>query len=270
MPHLLDVRLPEDFDAGSLTGSVNHCVFEVGFLAGLPEGWSKDSDIRVIGSSPESVEARMALEKLERAGYSKVCLHDEAPPPATKTIPPPVTGTRTLDGESSGMVWTGRNLFNSHTGTLGFSAGELHFEGGQLTGGSMTIDFATLQCTDLAGTEMHDVLIRHLLDHDFFDAEHYDAPTIAIESVEVAQAVPPGAVNTRVSATLTLKGKSGPVRFGAVSGFGPDGRFALQGSLHFDRTEWGVVYGSGRLFKNVGMHLVNDLITLDVRLLSKA
>ena len=67
MPHLVDVRLPEDFDAGHLSGSVNHCVFEMSFLDGLPDSWGKDDDIRVVGSSPESTEARMAVEKLDRA-----------------------------------------------------------------------------------------------------------------------------------------------------------------------------------------------------------
>jgi len=36
-----------------------------------------------------------------------------------------------------------------------------------------------------------------------------------------------------------------------------------QATLDIDRTQWNISYGSGRLFEKLGMHLVNDLVTLE-------
>ena len=42
---------------------------------------------------------------------------------------------------------------------------------------------------------------------------------------------------------------------------------AAQAVFAFDRTVWGSIYGSGKFFQRLGMHLVNDLIEVQVRLL---
>ena len=40
-------------------------------------------------------------------------------------------------------------------------------------------------------------------------------------------------------------------------------RLILAGQLNLDRTLWGVLYGSARYFRYLGMHKVDDLISLD-------
>ena len=47
-----------------------------------------------------------------------------------------------------------------------------------------------------------------------------------------------------------------------------EGRFVAQAHFDFDRTLWNVVYGSGRLFEKLGMHLVNDLISLQLKIVA--
>jgi hypothetical protein len=46
---------------------------------------------------------------------------------------------------------------------------------------------------------------------------------------------------------------------------------ALVAEAHFDidRTRWNVIYGSTRFFENLGMHLVFDLISFQVRIVAK-
>jgi hypothetical protein len=36
-----------------------------------------------------------------------------------------------------------------------------------------------------------------------------------------------------------------------------------------DRTHWGVLYGSGRFYDKLGMHLVNEIITAELFLVAK-
>ena len=43
-----------------------------------------------------------------------------------------------------------------------------------------------------------------------------------------------------------------------------DGTLKAQAAIDLDRTLWGVCYGSGRLYERLGMHLVNDLISIEL------
>jgi len=67
---------------------------------------------------------------------------------------------------------------------------------------------------------------------------------------------------------LTLKGISGPLTFCAAAGVTPDGKAAAQAVLSFDRTRWNVLYGSGRYFQGLGMHLVYDLVDLEIKIVT--
>ena len=46
-------------------------------------------------------------------------------------------------------------------------------------------------------------------------------------------------------------------------------RLTGQGQFKFDRTDYGSHYGSGKLFRFRGKHLVNDLIHLHVKIHAK-
>ena len=61
---LLDVRLSASYEAEHIPDSVNNCVFEVAFHDRIPADWTPETPILIFGSSEESCEARMALEKL--------------------------------------------------------------------------------------------------------------------------------------------------------------------------------------------------------------
>ncbi len=271
--HLLDVRSAASFQAGALPSAVNNCVFEVVFLSRMPEAWSPHQTVVVIGQSEESQEAVMAAEKLDRAGFTDVRIlaggMDAAGYPVPAPVSPAFDGELLLDLERSTLQWTGRNLLNKHTGTLGLSAGCLSFSKGTLTGGDMTLDWDSLQCEDLAGTELHDVLMHHLKDHDFFDVGAFPAPEIALTSARPLPGGTDGAPTLELTADLTMKGVTRPVTFPVTTGVDPDGGFALNGHLEFDRTDWNVRYGSGKLFRNLGMHLVNDRIELGVNLVTQ-
>ena len=48
-----------------------------------------------------------------------------------------------------------------------------------------------------------------------------------------------------------------------------DGGVVLEAHFELDRTRWGASYGSGRLYHRLGMHLVNDAVSLGVRLIAR-
>jgi polyisoprenoid-binding protein YceI len=113
---------------------------------------------------------------------------------------------------------------------------------------------------------MNGMLVAHLKSPDFFDTEKWPDATLQIESVSPIDAPSDGLPNFQITADLTLLGITHPVEFSCLAGRNDEGDFIAQAQLDIDRTHWGVRYGSGRFFEWLGMHLVSDLISLQIKM----
>ena len=279
---VLDVRLAEDYSDGHLPGALNQCVFEVVFLEGVAkQGLGKDAPLCVYGASAQSHESRVAAEKLERQGFTKVYDFrggleawgqvklplEGASPESQAAAPALADGEHSLDLSESKVEWVGRNLINKHTGEVALSEGRVEFRQGMPVRGYAVLDLRRLTCTDLAGHPLHDVLIQHLQSDDFFDVEHYPEARFAFDRAQVTSTVP-GGVNLKLSGELTVRGVTQPLTIDASAGRTPEGQAALQATIKLDRTEWGIIYGSGKFFYRLLGHLVNDQIEIQLRLLT--
>ncbi|MEM0895758.1 MAG: YceI family protein [Verrucomicrobiota bacterium] len=282
-PVLLDVRLEDDYGAAHLPGAVNTRVFEVTFLDQVAEAVSdKSKPLVTYGFGGESHEARVAAEKLMASGFTNVTIFEggmkawtEAGKPIegsgnTPADPAAPHGKKNLDLAESKVEWLGRNLLNKHWGTLGLQSGWLEFDQGSLIGGEFVIDMEALSCTDLAGDPLHDVLIAHLKNDDFFDVEKFPTAGFAINEVTEFPQAAPSEPNIEIGGDLTLKGVTNPLSFPAVSGITADGQAAAQAAFAFDRTAWGVIYGSGKFFHRVAGHMVGDMIEMQIRMVCEA
>jgi len=280
-PRILDVRLDDDHACCRIPGALNNCVFEVAFGERMPAvAPEKDAPLYVYGTSEESQEAAMACEKLHRAGYTRVSRleggidawrNEGFPTEGThepEITPPIPSGRRDLDLDESRIEWTGRNLLNKHRGWIALKSGYLDFDGTTVTGGEVVICMPEIHCDDLAGTPLHEVLIAHLRSDDFFDTERFPEARVVLR-FSPFDPNSPGGQNLRVEAELTLKSVTVPLSFTASAGIDADGRPAAQAAFAIDRTQWGVIYGSGKLFHRLAGHLVNDLIELQVRMVTK-
>jgi polyisoprenoid-binding protein YceI/rhodanese-related sulfurtransferase len=273
---VLDVLLPEHYLAYHIPGAVNACVYEVVFLENLqrliPD---KNSQIVVYDTSRRSQGSACALKKMEANGYQNVCQLTDGlegwiaagfpMEPAGAQIPGEavlVDRRYQIDRERSLVTWTGRNLGGRHTGNLAISGGELTIEGGQLVGGRIGIDMKSLSNTDLEQADYRTMLISHLLSEDFFEVSRYPGAEAVLKGWRPIPEATPGRPNYQIDADLTIKGITHPVQFNALIAPQPD-CIKAQATLEIDRTAWNITYGSGRLFEKLGMHLVNDMITLD-------
>ncbi|QQL45387.1 YceI family protein [Sulfuriroseicoccus oceanibius] len=278
--HLIDVRLPADYAAAHLPGAVNACVFEMGFGDNIKQAVPDVSDLVVVyGAHASSYESRVALEKLLRLGFTnvheyrvglagwpgEVVRDQEAPAVDDEDAPQVRDGRHLVDLEQSEVHWVGRNLLNHHEGSIRLQNGFVHISDGQLVGGEFMIDMTSMRCSDLAGDAMHDVLIAHLESDDFFDVEKFPTAAFCIETVERLPVTAPGRPDLRITGDLRIRDVDVPIEFDAVTGVTADGVMAAQASLKIDRTLWGVLYGSGSFFANLGMHLVNDLVAIDLK-----
>ena len=277
---LLDVRLASEFELAHISGAVNNCVFEVAFVDRL-RGMAPDlsTPICVYGAGPESHESRFAVEKIVRAGYTNVSdyrdglmgwRHSEGPLNETlsdaRNQVVPLEGEKALNLSQSSIEWTGRNLGTRHWGTLGFEDGSIIFHSGVPASGSLVIDMSSISDQNIEDPSLREVLNDHLKSDDFFDVERFPQAQIEWADAEGIAGAHVGSANLRVNAFLTMRGVKKPIQFVAAAGPGGEGQWICQAHFDFDRTEWGVIYGSGRFFSNLGMHFVNDLITLQIKL----
>lgn len=277
---LIDLRLAEDFEGEHIANAVNNCVFEVDFLSRMNElASNKTQPITVYGASADSYESRMAIEKLERTGYSSLTefrggLQDWKDAGYTTTTGAAVSpigsiedGDYPIDLCESRVEWTGRNLINKHWGTIGLDSGNLTFKDGVLVAGEFHIDMEQIKCTDLDGDSLHDILIDHLKSDDFFDTENFPKAKFEfMHSFPIGDATA-GSNNYRLDGTLTLKGITKELSLNISYGLTPEGKPAAQADFSFDRTKWNVLYGSGKFFHRLAGHLVNDEISIQLRII---
>ena len=273
---IIDVLLPEHYQAHHIPGAINACVYEVVFLDTVqrlvPD---RNAPIVVYDTSRRSQASASAARKLQEQGYANVCELAEGiegwtaagfplEPKGARMPGEPglVDKSYRIDSEKSLVTWTGRNLGGRHTGKLAISHGELTIALGQLTGGRIVIDMQSLTDLDLQDTNYADMLVSHLLSEDFFEVSRYPSAEALLKGWRPIPEATPGRPNYLIDADLTIKGITHPVQFAAIIAPQADG-IKAQATLDIDRTAWNVTYGSGRLFEMLGMHLVNDMVTLE-------
>ncbi len=275
---LLVHLLPEEvFAAARIPGSQNVCVYETAFLTKVGElAPDKQRPIIIYGAGAGSQDAEVALAKLKSAGYADVTaleggldawLADGFLTEGTG-LPlkvPSFEGTYRVDTEASVIRWTGRNLFNHHNGTIKLSAGEIVLRDQNLVAASFTVAMNSIACEDLADATWNKMLIDHLHSDDFFAVDHFPTASFVADSVQPLPGCTEGSPNYLLRGQFTLRGITRPVEFPIV--LATDGpRITAQGQLELDRTEFGSVYGSGKFFRFLGKHIVNDRIHLHVKL----
>lgn len=281
---LLIDTLPNDhYQKVHLPGARNACVFEVSFLDQVA-GLAPDPHQRIVvyGASAKTLDAATAAAKLVRAGYTNVAaleggiaqwrsagfslegrageLPDE--PPA---LPLLENRTYTADTARSLIEWAGRNPNTKHHGTVALASGTITVKE-QVISGTFEIDMSTIRNINLEGDELQPVLIDHLLSDDFFFVKRYPKARFIIQSALPADEAQLSAPNYKLKGVLELRGVRAELAFAATVNVLADQTLSAEAHFDIDRTRWKVIYGSSRFFEHLGMHLVYDLISLQVHI----
>jgi rhodanese-related sulfurtransferase len=280
---LIDVLPPEYYAERHIPGAKNACVYEMAFLENLTNIVAdRDTQLVMYGSSARSQEAAVAVEKLRRAGYREVRelagglaawraagYAVEAGEGAAVVETALKDGLYAVDSAASRLEWTGRNLSGRHYGTIAVSGGEVDVEKGLLAGGSITLDMRSIADQDLKDEGYNRMLVSHLKSDDFFDVVNYPSAVYAINGSELLAEASSSSLVYLVTGSLELKGvrKDQPLTAEVVPQ--PDGQLKARVLCDLDRTHWGVLYGSGRFFEKLGMHLVNEIVTVELFLTAR-
>jgi len=282
---LLDT-LPEDvYRKRHLPGARNACVYEVVFPQRVEAIVSERSrEIVVCGSSIVSMDAVAAAEKLVRLGYKSLYVlsgglaawreagfpleGDEiggTVDPGTRLIL--ADGVYSVDTGQSVVEWTGRNANGRHFGTIKLAGGEITVRGREVSG-DFTIDMRTIKNVDLESNEWQPVLIAHLESDDFFFVKLFPRARFTMTSAELPDDPTLSSPNLEVEGALELRGVRNSLSFPVTVSTLADGRIVAEAHFDLDRTRWNVIYGSSRFFEHLGMHLVFDPITIQLRIVT--
>lgn len=274
----VDIRTPEAFASAHLEGSTNCCVYEVAFSGKFENSFpERTTPLLICGEDANHRGADLAAERIAALGYKNIAILEGGIAAAVEADLPIIgnytpenhglpEGSYELDPEASRIQWTGRNLFNQHTGGIPASSGHLRIEGGQWTDGWVELDMNQLTCDDLTDPEANAGLIGHLQHDDFFAVKRF--PTAAFQLTGVSpkrSRFLPGTPNLSLHGNITIRGITQDFSTDATVG-ASGGRVAIHAAFSFDRTDFGARYGSSRFFERLGMHLVHNDVLIDMRL----
>jgi polyisoprenoid-binding protein YceI len=160
--------------------------------------------------------------------------------------------TKKINAEASAIKWTGKKILGSHDGIINLKEGFFTFEDEKLVGGEFLVDMTSIQVTDLEG-ETKEQLEGHLKNDDFFGVDQNPEAKMVFKTV---QNLPKA---HKVDAELTIKGQTHPVNLELeLNENGAKTEFKV------DRTKYGIRYGSGSFFSNLGDNTIKDHFVLEV------
>jgi polyisoprenoid-binding protein YceI len=280
---VVDVMTPEDYAACHIAGAKNACIYEMAFLeriAACAPDLSTAIVVYDVGGSGRA--AATARERLNQAGYEAVAILEgglaawraaglpfEAGNLSTMAEPVLQDGAYLIDTEKSRLEWMGRNLNNRHYGQIAIREGALLVRGGTLAEGSITLDMNSIANLDLQDPEWRDMLIIHLLSDDFFAVKRFPAASFRLTGFAADDHAPQEAPSGTATGDLTIRDVTRQITFPAIVAPQADGTIKAHAAFDIDRTLWNVCYGSGKLFERLGMHLVHDIISLELFVLAR-
>ena len=175
------------------------------------------------GAEQEAVDASEAVEVQEVAGA------------ATYTV-----------AEGSTLNWRGYKTYSDgqHNGVINITQGNLTTDGGNLVGGSFTIDMNSIAPQDMEpSNEYYGKLVGHLKSGDFFAVDSFPTASFEITNVAALEGDESGATHS-ISGNLTIRGISKNITFPATVMM-PEGMVHLKADTFvIDRTQWNVMFNS--------------------------
>jgi len=162
----------------------------------------------------------------------------------------------TINTEKSSIEWLGKKIGGQHDGHIRLKSGSLDLKGDQIVAGNFVVDMTSITNTDLKDEGTKQKLIGHLKSDDFFGVETYPTATFVITK---------GTKFVNGTATLTgditIKGKKESISFDVLKAGS-----TYTAKVEIDRSKFDVRYGSNSFFDNLGDKAIDDVFTLNIKL----
>jgi polyisoprenoid-binding protein YceI len=224
------------------------------------ESMQKCSELRVADSKFETdfqeclVAARAGLDT------SKINVGPMNPETGLN-LPATSDGMYSVNAGSSIIKWLGKKVSGQHNGTVKVKSGSIEFASGTIKSGTIIIDMTTITDEDLTG-ESKGKLEGHLKSDDFFSSSSNPEAKFVVKS-----ATQKNKHQFEIIGDLTIKGITKEAKANVIAV--PNGVSGLNvsGGFSIDRIAYGIKYGSGQFFKDLGDKMIDDnfMVTLDLK-----
>jgi polyisoprenoid-binding protein YceI len=159
----------------------------------------------------------------------------------------PVEGTTyRADISKSTIEWIGTKPTGRHHGSFRLKTGELIVGDNAVRGGSFTIDINSLTADDQKPSK-NEMLQKHLLSDDFFDAVKF--PLASFDITSITPSGQKAANSYNVTGNLRLKDIAKSISFPASISIDKS-TLSATAIFNFDRTLWNMNYGNDKSLGN--------------------
>jgi polyisoprenoid-binding protein YceI len=161
-----------------------------------------------------------------------------------------------VNTSSSTVEWLGKKIGGQHNGFIEVKNGYFNMEGDQIKGGEVVIDMNSITNVDLKDETYNQKLVGHLKSDDFFGVKSWPTATFTVKSAsKFSNGI------SKVNGEITIKGKTEPISFDVIRS---GNKYSTK--LEIDRSKFDVRYGSNSFFDNLGDKAIDDIFTLDIKL----
>jgi len=161
-----------------------------------------------------------------------------------------------VNPKASSVEWHGKKIGTNHDGNIQLKSGFIELKDNQIVEGKFVMDMTTITNNDLKNEGYNQKLVGHLKSDDFFGVEKYPtAHFIVTKSSKFSNG------KATITGDITIKGKTESISFDVVR----SGE-VYTSSVEIDRSKFDVRYDSSSFFKNLGDKAIDDIFTLDIKL----
>ena len=170
----------------------------------------------------------------------------------------PQDGRYELDLAASEIRFLGKNslIGKKHAGSIKFSKGYITLQDTAIYASELTIDMNSLSGKDFEDEESRQNFERDLKNPDFFDVAKY--PTATIKLISSNDRI----YRVKIQSEVTIKGITKELELNVVLGASGDDGLKASGSTVLNRTDFGINYGSGTIFDNLGDNIIDDNVPI--------
>jgi polyisoprenoid-binding protein YceI len=161
-----------------------------------------------------------------------------------------------VDSKKSSVEWFGKKVGSQHEGLIQLKSGYLELQEDKIIEGNLVVDMTTITNTDLENENYNQKLVGHLKSDEFFGVEKYP-----LANFEVTQSSKFSNGKATFSGDITIKGKTESFSFEVIRA-GKE----YSAKISIDRSKFDVRYGSDSFFDNLGDKAIDDIFTLDIKL----
>lgn len=167
--------------------------------------------------------------------------------------------------EKSVIHWIGKKPTKKHKGILSVSEGEFEVYDGNILAGKFVLDMTSIRNTDIEDASYRADLEKHLKSDDFFSVDQFPSGIFEITDVSlIIEKVPGSNASHRVSGNLTMRDTTNHIQFDARVSMTDSSLIMESDQFVIDRTQWKVMYNSGKLSDKIKDNLIKDEVGITV------